>query len=221
MVSIQSVLRPRGPTLNFALESKQLRSIQQEPTLLNGSSLTAKLGIAESPSSSSAPLAALPTPAALSVEIPTPPAALTEERPSPPAQEFSPSLPASSVIEIRQPETSPKPTKRPITNGTREEFSTPPSGVTILVGESPAKSTRMMTRKEALKVIAAVPLPSQITVQPEQSFIPSEPNQPEDKASPSRKRPHEDSKPKVHEKVSFHISFLSKLAYETFTSLFR
>ena len=210
MVSIQSVLRPRGPTLNFALESKQLRSIQQEPTLLNGSSLTAKLGIAESPSSSSAPLAALPTPAAL-----------TEERPSPPAQEFSPSLPASSVIEIRQPETSPKPTKRPITNGTREEFSTPPSGVTILVGESPAKSTRMMTRKEALKVIAAVPLPSQITVQPEQSFIPSEPNQPEDKASPSRKRPHEDSKPKVHEKVSFHLSLLSKLAYETFTSLFR
>ncbi len=193
LVSIQSILRPRGPTLNFALESKQLRCIQQEAPLLNGSSSTAKILLAESALSSSAPLAALPTPAALSVDLPTPG-----------AQELEPVL--SPTVEIRPPETSPKPTKRvPATNGTQDDVSTPPLGVTTIVCESPAKSTRMMTRKEALKVIAAVSLPPQMV--PEQSFSPSEPNQPEDKASPARKRPHEDSKPKApsQEKVSFHL----------------
>lgn len=36
LVSIQSVLRPRGPTLSLALDPKQMRYVQQEVSLLDG-----------------------------------------------------------------------------------------------------------------------------------------------------------------------------------------
>lgn len=190
LASIQSILRPRGPTINFALEEKQLRSIQQEVPLLNGS-----VKLVEPSSAASAMVASQPILAVKSVgqaTIPTD-AALINHMATPASKIHENSL--DLMIEIRQPESSPLPSNRlSISNGSHDDdFSTPPMGVTTISSESPVKSTRMMTRKEALKVIAAVALPVQSVK--EKSPIPSEIKQVKNETSPARKRPYEDSKP--------------------------
>lgn len=182
LVSIQSILRPRGPTLNFALEAKQLRLIQQETSLLNGTSFN------KPTDSSSAGLLTQPKPA----DVPM-------EQPTLPTQHVGQKSPSPHIVEIRQPESSPKPKPKRLSesNGCvhHDDFSTPPFGVSVIADQSPAKSTRMMTRKEALKVIADS-LTQQQTIEP-----PPAPlelcSQKEDKESPARKRPHQDHLPSV------------------------
>lgn len=181
LVSIQSILRPRGPTLNFALEAKQLRLIQQETPLLNAASFN------KPTDSSSTALLTQPIPADVPVEQPT--------LPSQPVRLRSPS---PRIIEIRQPESSPKPPLKRLSesNGIHDDdFSTPPFGVTVMADETPTKSTRMMTRKEALKVIA-VSLTQQQTIEPPPAPLEPSPKK-EKKPSPARKRPHQDPEPLV------------------------
>lgn len=219
LASIQSILRPRGPTINFALEEKQLRSIQQEVPLLNGS-----VKLVEPSSAASAMVASQPILAVKSVgqaTIPTD-AALINHMATPASKIHENSL--DLMIEIRQPESSPLPSNRlSISNGSHDDdFSTPPMGVTTISSESPVKSTRMMTRKEALKVIAAVALPVQSVK--EKSPIPSEIKQVKNETSPARKRPYEDSKPSTFsppEKVLISRYNYSTIAHLNGFSLYR
>lgn len=191
--------------MNFALEGKQLRSIQQEVPLLNGS-----VKLAEPSLPSSAMIASQPTPAAISVGQPTPAIdAVLISHMTTHARHIREGS-ADVMVEIRQPESSPLPSKRlSISNGVHDDdFSTPPMGVTTISSESPVKPPRMMTRKEALKVIAAVTLPAQSAT--EKSPIPSPIEQIKDGKSPARKRPHEDSKPtaiSVLEKVFISLYY--------------
>lgn len=192
LVSIQSILRPRGPTLNFALEAKQLRIIQKETPLLNGQTFNKP--------TESIPIPMVSQP--MSADIPM-------EQPTLPTQEVRDSSPPR-MVEIRQPESSPKPSKRlSDSNSSHDEFSTPPNGVTTIENESPTnRTTRMMTRKEALKVIAAASLPPQ-QAKTEPLPSPPEPTLQEDKTPTARKRPHQDSEPLLpsQEKVSLFYSF--------------
>ncbi|EFX80838.1 hypothetical protein DAPPUDRAFT_303887 [Daphnia pulex] len=187
LASIQSIVRPRGPTLNFAMEMKQLRSIQQEAPLLNG--WAAKMVEPSLPTSAPSQ----PAPAAMSIE--KPPVVAIDQLSTPPRRQFAPNS-VESTVEIRQPETSPPPSKRlslTKTNGEHnDDFLTPPMGVTTISSESPVKSPRVMTRKEALKVLASAMPPQSAK---EQSPNPPKTKQTKNKASPARKRPLDDSKP--------------------------
>lgn len=211
-MAIQSILRPRGPSLNFSFETKQLRVIQEEVTLLNNLDSTAARSNAESaaPATSSTPLVPQTT---LEADVPA-------EQPTLPVQDIRPSSPVRT-IEIRQPETSPKPSKRlSLSNGRhQDDYSTPPHGVTSIADatESPSRSTRMMTRKEALKVIAAVTVSSaQPKTEPMSS--PSKPDRlPETHTSPSsRKRPHQDSKLSASPQEKVHHPYLYLFLFRLF-----
>nr|CAH0109261.1 unnamed protein product [Daphnia galeata] len=184
LASIQSILRPRGPTLNFAMEMKQLRSVQQEAPLLNGWSSK----FVESSLPTSAP--SQPAIAAGSIENP-PVVVVSIDQPSTPPRRQIPPNSIDSSIEIRQPETSPPPSKRLSLTKSNEEqdedFLTPPMGVTTISSESPVKSTRVMTRKEALQVLVSQSATKQSANHPK-------PKQIKNEASPTRKRPHENSK---------------------------
>ena len=194
LASIQSILRPRGPTLNFAMEMKQSRSVQQEAPLLNGWS--AKFV------ESSLPTSAPSQPAIAAVSIENPPVVVVSiDQPSTPPRRQIPPNSIDSSIEIRQPETSPPPSKRLSLTKSNEEqdddFLTPPMGVTTISSESPVKSTRVMTRKEALQLLVSQSATKQSANHPK-------PKQIKNEASPFRKRPHENSKREsAEEKVSF------------------
>lgn len=132
LVSIQSILRPRGPTLNIALDvAARMRPAQQVGTLLSAN--------VAATSAETVPVAIVS--AAAAAETPPP----------------------EATIEIRQPEESPGRTSvtHPIVPvavaAEAEVYSTPPSGVTTLatiVATSPTDSPALMTRTEALKLIA-------------------------------------------------------------------
>ena len=128
---MQSLLRPRGPTLNFALDKSQVKSALETAPLM--SSLT----YSKPAESHSTHPAALPEP--LPMNLPTMAPKLVEVALGTIVRE------APLAIEFR------KENETPV-----KEFGTPPDRVSTVVTESPAASVeRVMTRKEALKVIAA------------------------------------------------------------------
>lgn len=189
------------------MEMKQLRSIQQEAPLLNG--WAAKMVEPSLPTSAPSQ----PAPAAMSIE--KPPVVTIDQLSTPPRRQIPPNS-VESTVEIRQPETSPPPSKRlslTKTNGEHnDDFSTPPMGVTKISRESPVKSPRVMTRKEALKVLAAAMPPQSVK---EQSPNPPKTKQTKNKASLARKRPLDDSKPTaepLQEKV-WHFFYLIQWFY--------
>lgn len=149
------------------MEAKQLRATQNETILLND------LEAVKQPETPSLLLSPKVQTVVTSAQRP-------DERRSP--------SPRPSVIEIRQPETSPKPSKRlslPEING-NNEFSTPPGGVTTIPVPSPTEPARMMTRREALKVIAAHQTSTQDRLPVAVESV--QPVQSRDSTSPSRKR---------------------------------
>ena len=102
---------------------------------------------------------------------------------------------AVRVAEIRQPEASPMASE--CLNGNahhhHDDFSTPPLGVTTIGTDSPDNPTRVMTRVEALKVIAAASSTQPLVVRDSPSR--TQPSRIVEKNEPTPpKRPREDPK---------------------------
>ena len=123
LVNIQSILRPRGPTLNLALDVKQMRYVQEEASLLDGlmkkNSLTLENGNGESN---------------LSLQFqPTPPVELIQIR----MPEVSPLISSANVtstaldlLSVRMDETPPSHVSSvpvvPAVSASSERVKTPP-----------------------------------------------------------------------------------------------
>lgn len=143
LVSMQSILRPRGPTLNLAVDVKKAGLAQQQVE----QPLNAALPMAQRNGAETPPPEPPSLPPSLPVEPPPPPV---------PTQ--------VDTVQIREPEDSPR-RALPVSSAAadKEAMSTPPLGVTSLVRmevTSPMAEERVMTRKEALKVIGIAQAPA-------------------------------------------------------------